>query len=42
VDKGKSQKNNKKEDRVLNGSRDYFRKIVIRYNIFQYDPIKVH
>jgi hypothetical protein len=38
----KSQKNNKKEYRVLNGSRDYFRKIVIRYNIFLYDPIKVH
>jgi hypothetical protein len=42
VDKGKSQKNNQKEDRVLNSSRDYFRKIIIRYNIFQYDPIKVN
>jgi hypothetical protein len=41
-DTGKSQKNNQKEYRVLNGSRDYFRKIVIRYNIFHYDPIKVH
>jgi putative sterol carrier protein len=39
---GKSQKNNKKEYRVLNSSCDYFRKIVIRYNIFHYDPIKVH
>jgi hypothetical protein len=39
---GKSQKNNQKEYRVLNDSRDYFRKTVIRYNIFQYDPIKIH
>jgi hypothetical protein len=38
----KSQKNNKKEYRILNGSHDYFRKIVVRYNIFHYDPIKVH
>jgi hypothetical protein len=39
---GKSQNNNKKEYMVLNDSRDYFRKIVIRYNIFYYDPIKTH
>jgi hypothetical protein len=42
MDMGKSEKNNKNKYMVLNGFRDYFRKIVIRYNIFHYDPIKIH